>query len=439
MALAVADWRARAQRYLDRDLWRPVPDTNRALEIGRNALQVAVIVAQGATGNQMLLRASALTYFSLLSLIPLIALALAVVEAFGVRANLAGIIVERITAGSPGAAEVILPIIEGVDLSGLGALGAATLVVTTILQISSVERAFNVIWGVEHERSLARRFADYLAVVVVAPLLLAVGLSLGTTMNNEALVQRLLEYPLFAQAHEMGLRWAPGAVLTLAFAFAYWFLPNTRVRPLPALIGGVVAAIGFTVAQEVYVSFNVGAARANAVFGAFAVLPLLIAWLSVSWTVVLLGAEFSFATQNLASFRMARLGEEPSPAGREAYGLAVAARIARSFESGQGVTAETLALDLDIPVRSVRAMLHDLQGARVVSPRGDPDTDGYQLGRAADRITVGEVLAALRGTRDEALESASVAASVEALLRDLDHQVDDAVGRRTLDSLVVGA
>lgn len=392
-------WRRRLQHYFERELWRrrghagePLP-----LRLGRASLQVVVLVAQGVQRDLLFLRASALTYFSMLSLIPILAVAIALVGAFGVSDDIARAVIDRVAAGSPGASQYILDLVRRVNFGSFGAVGGASLFLTTVLGISSVERAFNAIWGIERERSAVRRFSDYLAVIVVAPLLFTVALSLATSLRSEAVVAKLLEHPALAHAFELGLGQLPAVLLLLGFAFLYWFLPNTSVRIAPALLGGIVAAILFGVAQTVYIGFNVGVARANALFGSFAALPLLLVWVYVSWIIVLLGCEVAFATQNLASFRLARVGEEPRPAAREAIGIAVATRVARSFRDGEGVTPERVAADLDVPVRSVRAILDDLEAAGLVALRGGSDQDTFQLGRAAEAVSVAEVLEALRG------------------------------------------
>jgi membrane protein len=438
MAVDVAALRARATQYIERDLWRRPARSDERLwhRAARAALQVIVIVVQGVTRDQLLLRASALTYFSMLALIPILALAIGLVGAFGVSEDLARAAVERIAAGSPQAVDTILDLVRKVDFRSFGAVGGATLFLTTVLGISNVERAFNAIWGIERERSPVRRFADYLAVLVIAPLLFTVAVSLATSLRSDVVVARILEAPGLAFAWEMGLSQAPTALLWLGFAFLYWFLPNTNVRIGPALLGGWVAAVLFALAQQLYIGFNVGVARSSAIFGSFAALPLLLVWLYVSWAVVLLGCEVAFAAQNLRSFRLAREGEEPRAAAREAIGLAVATRVARAFCRGEDVTAEQLAGDLDVPVRTVRALLADLEAGGIVAPRGGDDVDKYQLGRAAEAVPVSLVLEALRGAAGMPGPPHPADASVRSLVASLEHGVADALDARTLADLL---
>jgi membrane protein len=433
-------WRERVLHFLDRDLWNAEATARKGIAWARRGLQFMVLVAQGFVQDQLLLRASALTYYSVLSVIPLLAIALSVVEAVGVSENLAAILVNRLLAGSPEAAQYILEIVEQVDFAGLGTLGAAVLFLTTILGISSIEGTLNTIWGVKRERPWERRLPDYLAVLVIAPVLLGVALSLGTTLQSQALVQRLLQVPVFETLYTIGLRQLPLVFLWLGFGFLYWFLPNTNVRFSSALVGGALAAVLFTLAQGAYVGFSVGVSRYNTLFGGFAALPLLLVWIYFSWVIVLLGAEVAFAYQNLAGVRRARRGDEPGPAAREAIGLAIAAWVARAFREGEGATnAETLAEALDVSVRSVRGIMADLERAGIIAARGDPEREGFQLGRAAESIAIAEVLESLRGSRADSTRLAAVGAPVGELLAETDRRTEEALGGRTLADLVGSA
>jgi membrane protein len=317
-------------------------------------------------------------------------------------------------------------------------VGAAVLFLTTVLAISNIETSLNRVWGVTQERGIVRRLSDYLAVLVVAPLLLGVGVSLAGSLQSQWVVQQMLERPWFAQIYDLGLRQIPLVVLALAFAFLNWFLPNTRVSFWSALLGGVIAAVLVVTAQRLYIDFSVGVARANAVFGGFAALPLLFVWIYLFWSIFLFGAEIAFAHQNLALYRREVRGPRLGAAEREAVGLRVALEIARAFRRGTPAwDADRLSDAMSVPVRTVRDVIAHLHGAGILSAVGAEDREGgWQLARSAAAVTVIDVLAALRGARQPVEASSDLAEAAEAMLAEMRDGARRAAGSRTLEDVL---
>jgi membrane protein len=421
--LQLAERAARARDFLRDDLWNAQPDPGTWTGRGLSLLQFAVMTGEGFVRDHLLLRASALTYFTVLSLVPMLAIVVAFVNLFGASEDLAVWVVQQIAAGSPEAQTKIIEVVESAssNLHALGVLGAVLLLVTSVLGISNVEGALNGIWGVKKSRTLARRLPDYLAVLLIAPLLLLVALSLKTTLETQFLVQQLLEVPFFATAQKVGLQQAPTVLLAVAFAFLYWFLPNTSVRLSAALLGGVVAGVLVTQAQTLYLDFSIGAARANALYAGFAQLPLLLVWIYFFWAIVLFGAEIAFAYQNLELYRREVRGRRAGPAEREAIGLRIALEVARAFRAGDPVwEADALSDALRVPVRTVRDVVAQLEADGILAPRGSGGREeGFQLGRPADTIQIIDVLAALRGLREPITSQTEISGAVEALLAEL--------------------
>lgn len=434
MALDLLARLRRAESFLRDGLWRVELEPRTWAARAAWLLQLAVMIAQGFVRDRLLLRASALAYFTVLSMVPLLAIAVSIVGSFGVGEEVAHLAVEQIAAGSPEAQSYILAIIENANFRGLAPLGAATLFLTTVLGISNIEGALNNIWGVRQFRPWTRRLPDYLVVLVVAPMLLGVALSLATSLSNEWLVQRLLEVPAFSMAWELGLRHAPTVVLAAAFAFLYGFLPNTAVRPISALLGGVVAGVLVNVAQNVYLGFSLGAARADALYGKLALLPLLFIWIYLFWAIVLLGAEVAFAHQNLRLYRREVRGRVAGPAEREAVGLRIALEVARAFrDAAPAWTADALSDALRVPVRTVRGVLADLESGQLVAALSASEHPGsWQLARPAERILVADVLSALRGPREALAGDLPLANAVGAVLGELAEAEAKGAGGRSL-------
>ncbi len=434
MQQGAGDWWTRIRAFLSEGMWRAELEPRTWTARGVALLQFAVMVGEGFVRDQLLLRASALTYFAVLSIVPLLAIVGAILTAVGVTENVVEILVRQFAAGSPESQQRLLEVVRKANIGGLGTLGAATLFFTTVLGISNVERSLNHIWGVKQERPWARRLPDYLAVLIVAPILLGTALSVSTTLNSQWIVQKLIEYRAFAVVYDTGLQQAPKVFMALAFAFLYWFLPNTSVRALAALLGGIVAALLVDATLGLYMGFGVGVARANALYGGLAQIPLLLVWIYFACAIVLFGAEIAFAYQNLRLYRREVRGERAGPAEREAIGLRIALEVGRAFRDSQAPwTAEKLADALRVPVRTVRDVLASLQASNIVAALDSSEKeDGFQLGRPAERIEVVDVLAALRGPREPAAGGAVVTQTVEALLAELAEGEAKAVAGQSL-------
>jgi membrane protein len=331
----------------------------------------------------------------------------------------------------------ILEYVGRVKFGALGTLGGALLILTTILAVGNVERALNAIWGVTKQRPWMRRIPDYLAVVLISPLLLGVALSLGASLSSQWVVQKLLESPFFATLYDAGLRQAPTFLVIAGFTFLYWFLPNTDVRFRSALLGGTVGGILFTVAQRLYIGLQMGVAQYDAFFTGFSFLPLLMVWIYFSWAITLLGAQVAYAHQTLPLYRREVRGAPAGPAARESIGLAVALAIAHAFRhGGRPWDEEALSEHLDVPPRTVRDVLAQLEKGGIVAPLADPTRSGvWQLARPADRVHVIDVVEALRGPRETPLGPHELAAQVESVFAEIDQRDREASGA-TLEELV---
>ena len=249
----------------------------------------------------------------------------------------------------------------------------------------------------------------------------------------------LLKNDTLATFYDFGLRFAPTGFFWVAFSFLYWFFPNTTVRPLSALLGGAVAALLFTFAQILFVDYASSAARYDALFGGFAALPLFLIWVYLSWAVILLGAEVSFAHQNLAQYRRQVQGDPLNDAEREALALRIAVEVAAAFRDGRGPwTADALAEAVDVPVRAVREVIQPLEAAGLIQACAVQEREGaYQLGRAAESIRVSDVLEALRGRWPaETGAQGPAAETVRAVFREWAASLETSVGPRPLSELL---
>ena len=426
------------RRYLSQGLWVQELEPSTWTTRGVRVLQFGFMLGEGFVRDSLLLRASALTYFTLLSIVPLLAIVSAVATALGVTENVVGIGLDQIRGAFPEVAAKVEEFLANANIGALGSLGAGALLLTTLLGISNIERAVNHIWGVKQQRSWARRFPDYLAVLIVGPMLLGASLSLATTVKSQWVIEKLTQIPGFAGAFDLGLSQLPTVVLVGAFSFLYWFLPNTNVRAFSALLGGVFTALAVNAALAAYVGLSVGFARADVLYGGFAQFPLFFVWIYFFWAIVLFGAEIAFAYQNLDLYVREVRGERAGPAEREAIGMRIALEIARAFRDGaEPWTDDALSVAMQVPVRTVRDVLVPLENARIVTAiAAEERAAGWQLRRPADAIRATDVLAALRGDREPVSGDADVTRVVESLLAELAEGERKAADGATLEHLL---
>ncbi|MFK7895926.1 MAG: YhjD/YihY/BrkB family envelope integrity protein [Myxococcota bacterium] len=426
--------------WLQRELWLDAPDEPFYLGWLRSTAQLIVLTARGFRTDQLMLRASALTYVSALSIIPMLGVVIAILGLVGGDETLVNFAIDQLTTVAPEVRETVRGYAAGLNLSSFGTIGGAVVFGTTILALRHLEQTLNEIWGVARSRSWPRRFSDYLAVMVVAPVSAGVAVSLGTALESQSLVAEMLQRPFFAQLYGLGLEQLPVFVLFLAFTFLYWFFPNTRVNLTAAGLGGLIAAVLFSAARQIYVDFQIGAATYQAVFGALSAVPLILAWLYACWAIILLGAEVAFAMQNLPYFRREMRAGDPSPAQSEAMALETAVAIGRAYAQGEAPpTADALADILDEPVRSVRRIVDALAQAGVlrVVLVGEEEDGAFVPALPLAQLTVGDVLRSVRGEEDHRVAGVSVGdASVGDTLRQLNQAWGEIADHTTIGTLV---
>jgi membrane protein len=435
---------ARARHFLVEGLWHQ--DFADRGWLGRllGGLQLAALIGRGFVDDKLLLRASALTYMSSLAVVPFLVVLLSIIQWLGLSRDLVVLGVNQFLAGSPAAVERIMELVEGAHVGALGSAGGAIFLVTTVLSLRHVEDTFNEIWGALRGRSWLRRFTNYLAGLVIVPLAVGSVVSLSSDLGRPDLAAPVDLEPVLHVLGNVLLGAGPPVFLFVAFSLAYYLLPNTFVRLASALLGGAVAAALFVAAQYLYVSFSVGVARYNALFGGFAIVPLLLVWIYLSWAIVLLGAEIAYAHQHLARYRREARDLEMEPAEREAVGLRVALELVRAFRDGLGPrSAEWLSERLDSSLRVVSELLVRFErvGIASVCSRGDSDAS-FQLARPAESVRVGEVLGAIRGRRTGEPAAAARGEGVRGTVRDIEAVLAEAesaltaVRERSLASLL---
>ena len=453
LAARVAQQARRAARFVNRDVWdlelSAVRGARRALV---RSVRVLYLVARGFRRNECTLHAASLTFMTLLSIVPVLALALSLASAAvntGELRDAAKGMIRRffdtplpgqglVEAAAPkpanpapapdgtgasetGAADADaaaadpseppdetggvsvakledlvdkgFATVERLNFRALGGVGLLVLVWTVIGLLGNIEKSFNHVWGVAKGRTLPRKFTDYLSVVIILPFLCAAASSVPVV---SALAGRLHRFEGYAGMGAVAARpffrglWVLG-ILTLAFCFLLRFAPNARVRLRPGLLGGFVAAVGLFFWLKLCLVLQIGVAKNSALFGSFAMVPILLSWVYVSWVILLVAAEVSYAAQNADNYEMESGWDTPSPRARLLLATALLRNLQAEIEAGRGTVAiGAFTRRHRVSFRLVRTVCRDLCQVGVLAPvEGEADTFASRIDLS--RATLGSI------------------------------------------------
>lgn len=422
----------RIATFLRQDIWRV---RARKLPWRRHVLvrllRIFVLAVRGFDENQCALRASALTFYSLLSIVPVLAMAFGIAKGFGLEANLERLLEELLRGQEEVMGWVIsfarsfLANVRGDVVAGVGIV---VLCWTVISLLGNIERSLDDIWGVKEGRNLSRKISEYLAMMVIGPLLLIVSSSLTVFVTGQ--VASLAEHVRFVAAFNpllsAALHLLPYAIIWTLFSYLYCAVPNTRVSLKSAVTAGVIAGTIYEAVQWVYLTFQIGVARTNAVYGSFAALPLFLIWLHTSWLIVLFGAEISFAVDNEETYEFEPDCLNVSLRFKRLLALRIARLCVERFSAGEpAVSAVEIAQRLEAPIRLVRELVYELVMAGILSEvkRNGAQAEGVQPAMDIEQLTINAVLERLEAQgrdrvpvlRDDAFEA--LAGKLEAIDR----------------------
>ncbi|MDD2558669.1 MAG: YihY/virulence factor BrkB family protein, partial [Desulfuromonas sp.] len=309
----------------------------------RNGVVRAVLLAGTLFQRERCVeKAAALTYSTLLALVPLLAIMFALLKGLGVHNTLEPLLLKYMSSGSDEVVVRVLDYINNTNVGSLGAVGLVTLLLTVLFLLSNVEKAFNSLWQVRENRSWFRRFADYFSVISFGPLFLLAAISMSSSLRSQTFVQWILQQPLLGEAVIVMLEVVPFLVIWAAFIFLYLFMPNTRVRFSSAAVGGITAGTLWLITQWGYVSFQIGVGKYNAIYGTMAALPVFMIWLYIGWMIALAGGALSRAWQGRETLTIEHSGQETN--WHPLQELGVLSMLYRRFQMGEepGREAELL-------------------------------------------------------------------------------------------------
>lgn len=390
------------------------PFTTKSLSI-KAIKDILISLYEDFMAKRVLASASRLTYSTLLALVPILAVVFAIARGFGYSIYIEGWFRDLFKA-QPDATEIIIGFVNSYLINTkkgvfLG-IGLLFMLGTVLMLISTIEETFNDIWLVRKPRSMFRTFTDYMALLFALPIgIVAIsGLSIWMQAFNRHLIDITIIGPLMKFAIEL----IPYVVLSAVFVGLYVFMPNTKVRVRSALLPGIAAGVSMQLFQLIYVNSQIWVSNYNAIYGSFAVIPLFMLWMQISWTIVLVGAELSYTIQNHDEFLSSNSQSELSYKTRFVLSAKIMSIICKRFaEGGQAYNSMQLKLQLGISMRVLSRLLYDLQQIHFITEIMHDDKGEevlYQPAEALDILTIGELhsrLAQLGSDIDSDILSAS--------------------------------
>jgi membrane protein len=434
----------RIQHYFQHTLWQDWAEDASSLKrsIG-NTLRVSYIVLREIATGDLNLRAMSLVFTTLLSLVPLIAVAFSVLKAFGVHNQIEPFLLgmlEPLGPRGPDIASNIIGFVSNVKVGVLGTVGIAMLFYTIIALVQKVEAAFNFVWHVKRPRTLARRFTDYLSVVMIGPVLVFSALSLAATLLNHQVVQHMQSVEPFGTLLLMVSKLLPYLMITLAFTFLYKFIPNTRVKLWPAMIGAAVAGALWISIGTLFASFVASSSNYTAIYSSFAILFFFMIWLYLAWFILLTGSQVAFYLQHPNLVKLGGRAFVLSPRLREKEGLWLMTVIARRFcEKQQPLDVEALEKMTGLSNEVVQELLTMLeQGGLLIEVAGEAVS--YVPAKDIGSIQLSQILHCLRHAEERNLMVIKSQAdpSVEAVLRDVNIKQNELLNGISLRDFALG-
>ncbi|CAG37605.1 YihY/virulence factor BrkB family protein [Desulfotalea psychrophila] len=302
----------------------------RLQRIGTYLLQQTIIIiistARGFKQNKLSLRSSALTYTTLLSLVPILAMSTAVVKGLGggdQLRNVAYSYIQTLEKASPAAAPTdqgsdkstftthlrsavkqVFDYVDRTNFATLGSFGMAGIILSVILVFSHIETAMNAIWKVHSSRSIMRKLSDYVTLLVLMPISINIAFAASAFLKSPTLNSKIDIFVPFAWLQTLLFQFIPVFFIALTLYVIYLFFPNTKVKNLPAALGALLAGSLWFFVQNIYIGLQIGVGNYNAIYGSFATVPLFLIWMYLGWVFILFGAQFAFAIQNRKSYSL---------------------------------------------------------------------------------------------------------------------------------------
>jgi membrane protein len=386
------------------DIWRiRLDDLPFKKSVFIKPLRILILTIRGFDQDKCLLRASALTFYTVLSIPSVVALFFGIAKGFGFEKRLE----QQLFENFPGQEEILTTVIsfsssllEQTKGDLIAGIGVAVLFWSVLKVLGHIENALNNIWAIKENRTWGRKISDYLSVMLIAPVLILMSGSITVFITTQIaeITKKVALLEMISPLLLFSFNLIPFVLIWVLFAVIYVLMPNTKVNLKAGILAGIIAGTIYQIFQGVYIDFQIGVTRANAIYGSFAALPLFLMWVQISWWIVLFGAELSFASQNVNTYEYEPDSLKISPAFKKLLSLQVSQALIHNFKDGKTpLTDSQISERLDIPIRLMHRILDELVATGLfVETRTNADKQfGYQPARDIKRLSIRSILEAL--------------------------------------------
>lgn len=407
------------------------------------ALRITHLIIRDLMEGMITLRAMSLVYTTILALVPLLAVSFSVLKGFGVHNQIEPLLLNLLLPLGEKGAEVTSKIIEFVDNTKagvLGSLGLAVLLYTVISLLQKIEQSFNYTWRVSELRTVGKRFSDYLAVVLVGPVLLFSAAGVTASIANISLIQDFMQIESVGFITKFIGHLLPYVLVISAFTFVYMFVPNTKVKLKSALIGAIVSAMLWEGSSWLFASIVTGSAKYTAIYSAFASMIMFFIWLYVTWLILLIGCSIAFYHQNPAQQKLATSTISLSNREKETIALNIMVLIGKHYyENKLAWTVELLAARMNITNEACIKVINQLLENNLIKATTEvPST--YLPASALETISLYDIVSAIRcsgETKNHALDLVETEVGVTQIQTEIDESIKQSLKQRSLKDLSI--
>lgn len=379
----------RGVRFVTTDLWRLPSDSERSNFVLLKIARVVFLAIQKYRVDNCKDKASALTYYTILSIVPLAAMAFGLAKAFGFDSELTRIVNDMLV-GHEVVAQYVLDFADTYlkNMKGglVAGIGLAMLLWAVMKLIGHTEKSFNQIFETKQSRSLVRKFSDYISIVIIAVIAIVAYSSVMVMMTGF-----VSDGGIFGEVWKVLASITPFVAVWIGLSLIYYILPSTKVRLTAALLGGAIAGIALIITQFAYLYFQIGMTQNNAIYGSFAAIPLFLIWMQTTWYIVLLGCEVAFACQNAESYNYELNTKTFSLSLRRKIALCILSYVTKEFDMcHQASSLSQISANLKLPISFVSRMMNDLTNANLLSEiKADEKSEvAYQPAFDIHKLTV---------------------------------------------------